>query len=107
LAYKAYCGIFEKILSLLGIKLIAKPLDKPSAVTENQIRSGERNPILGKFGQVKTAYGISRIKARIKDNVQSWIASIIEVLNLIKPAGPSPLLLQIFSADPIYSISCV
>ncbi|MFB9076109.1 hypothetical protein ACFFLS_14310 [Flavobacterium procerum] len=36
-----------------------------------------RNPIEGKFGQAKTAYGLGCIKARMQDTSESWIASII------------------------------
>jgi hypothetical protein len=48
---------------------------------------GERNPIEGKFGQAKTGYGLNRIKARLKGTSETWIASIILVLNLVKLAG--------------------
>ena len=48
---------------------------------------GERNPIEGKFGQAKTGYGLDRIKARLQDTSESWIASIFLVLNLVKLAG--------------------
>ncbi|SDA96048.1 Transposase DDE domain-containing protein, partial [Algoriphagus alkaliphilus] len=51
------------------------------------VRPGERNPIEGKFGQAKNAYGMNRIRARLKHTSQSWIASIILVLNLVKLAG--------------------
>ena len=70
----------------LNIKLIAKPLGRPSAVS-NHVRPGERNPIEGKFCQAKTAYGLNKIKARLKNTCESWIASIILVLNLVKLAG--------------------
>jgi len=69
-----------------GIKLLAKPLGRPSAL-HNHESPGERNPIEGKFGQAKTAYGLNRIKARLRTTSQSWIASIILVLNLVKLAG--------------------
>jgi hypothetical protein len=48
---------------------------------------GERNPIEGKFGQAKTAYGLDRIKARLQGTSESWIATIFLVLNLVKLAG--------------------
>jgi hypothetical protein len=51
------------------------------------VRPPERNPIEGKFGQAKNAYGMNRIRARLKNTSQSWIASIILVLNLVKLAG--------------------
>ena len=72
----------------LDIKLLAKPLGRPSATAVKEyVRPGERNPIEGKFGQGKNAYGLGRIKARLKSTSQSWIASIILVLNLVKLAG--------------------
>ena len=44
-------------------------------------------------GNAKTAYGHNRIRARLKGTSQSWIASIILVLNLVKLAGSVPLYL--------------
>ena len=69
-----------------GIILRAKPLGRPSAVPHH-VSPGERNPIEGKFGQAKTAYGLNRIRARLRGTSESWIASIILVLNLVKLAG--------------------
>ncbi len=86
-------GIFSsrenrKKLKELGIKLLAKLLGRPSkTAVKEYVRPGERNPIEGKFGQGKTAYGLGCIKARLKTTSQSWIASIILVLNLVKLAG--------------------
>jgi len=68
-----------------GISLLAKLLGSPSAVKKN-VSPGERNPIEGKFGQAKTAYGLNRIKARLKNTSESWIACIFLVLNLVKLA---------------------
>jgi transposase, IS5 family len=91
LADKIYCTRENRrLLKELSIKLIAKPLGRPSAVKEH-VRPGERNPIEGKFGQAKTAYGLDRIRARLKNTSQSWIASIILVLNLVKLAGSATL----------------
>src|SRR5690606_30366736 len=65
----------------------AKPLGRPSKqALSNQVSPGERNPIEGKFGQAKTAYGLDRIKARLAQTSESWIASIILVLNLVNLA---------------------
>jgi len=68
------------------VMLLAKPLGRPSAV-QKHVSPGERNPIEGKFGQAKTAYGLNRVKARLRGTSESWIASIILVLNLVKLAG--------------------
>jgi len=56
-------------------------------VDVEHVRPGERNPIEGTFGQAKTAYGLNRIKARMQQTSESWIARIILVLNLIKIIG--------------------
>lgn len=99
LADKLYCSRENrKWLKEKGIKLAAKPLGRPSAkAVENHVSPGERNPIEGKFGQAKNAYGMNRIRARLANTSQSWIASIILVLNLVKLAGEALLCLS-FSA---------
>jgi IS5 family transposase len=79
----------RKKLKGLGIKLKAKPLGRPKAV-EVHVRPGERNPMEGKFGQAKSGYGMDRIKARLPQTSQSWICSIVLVLNLVKLAGQVP-----------------
>jgi hypothetical protein len=87
---KIYCTRDNRAkLKLLGIILRAKPLGRPKAV-EAHVRPGERNPIEGKFGQAKSAYGMNRIKARLQQTSESWIASIVMVLNLVKLAGQVP-----------------
>ena len=102
LADRIYCNRDNRAkLKALGIILRAKPLGRPKAV-EAHVRPGERNPIEGKFGQAKSAYGMNRIKARLDQTSQSWIASIVMVLNLVKLAGQVPyylwMLLFTFSA---------
>lgn len=87
LADKIYCNRANRAaLKLLGITLHAKPLGRPKAV-EDHISPGERNPIEGTFGQAKTAYGMNRIKARLTQTSESWIATIVLVLNLVKLIG--------------------
>ena len=94
LADKIYCNRENRRkLKEAGVRLIAKPLGRPSAVNAEHIRPGERNPIEGKFGQAKTAYGLDRIRARLSETSESWIASIILVLNLVKLAGQAPFTL--------------
>ena len=70
-----------------GIELVGKPLGRPSLAVKIDLSPGERNPIEGKFGQAKTGYGLDRVKARLQDTSESWIASIFLVLNLVKLAG--------------------
>lgn len=92
MADKIFCNRENRRkLKLLGITLRAKPLGRPKAVEESHISPGERNPIEGKIGQGKTKYGMNRIRARLKTTSQSWIASIVLVLNLVKLAGEVPL----------------
>ena len=87
LADQIYCTRANRAaLKELEIKLLAKPLGRPSAMTIH-VSPGERNPIEGKFGQAKTGYGLNRIKARLKGTSECWIACIILVLNLVKLAG--------------------
>jgi IS5 family transposase len=87
LADQIYCTRANRsALKEKEIKLLAKPLGRPSAVSIH-LSPGERNPIEGKFGQAKTGYGLNRIKARLKGTSESWIASIFLVLNLVKLAG--------------------
>jgi len=58
LADQIYCTrVNRALLKEKGIKLLAKPLGRPSAV-KIHLSPGERNPIEGKFGQAKTAYVI-------------------------------------------------
>jgi hypothetical protein len=84
---KIYCNRANRQkLKELDIVLVAKPLGRPRA-TSIRIRPGQRNPIEGKFGQAKTAYGMNRIKARLQQTSESWIAAIIMVLNLVKLTG--------------------
>lgn len=102
LADRIYCTRDNRAkLKELNIRLIAKPLGRPSAV-QVHVSPGERNPIEGKFGQAKTGYGLNRIKARLKGTSESWIASIILVLNLVRLAGEALLCLLIW-APPSFS----
>ncbi len=86
----------RKWLKEKGIILRAKPLGRPSAqAVANHLRPGERNPIEGKFGQAKTAYGMGRIRAKLKETSESWIASIVLVLNLVNFTRVAPYVLML------------
>jgi len=37
---------------------------------------GERNPIEGRFGHAKVAYGLNKIRAKLPSTSTSWIAAI-------------------------------
>ncbi len=85
LADQIYCNRENrKWLKKLGIKLRAKPLGRPrKEALSNLVSPGERNPIEGKFGQAKVRYGLDNISAKLKSTSESWIATIILVLNLV------------------------
>jgi transposase, IS5 family len=85
LADQIYCTRENRRwLKDLGIKLIAKPLGRRSSkAVAVHLSPGERNPIEGKFGQAKIAYGLDNIKAKLKETSESWIAAIALVLNLV------------------------
>lgn len=106
LADQIYCNRNNrKELKGKGIRLLAKPLGRPSAVKKEHVRPGERNPVEGKFGQAKTAYGLANIRARLKDTSESWVACIFLVLNLVKLAGVAPLCLLIKIISQRFSAS--
>jgi len=99
-ADKIYCNRENRrILKELGIELRAKALGRPRAADEKHVSPGERNSIEGKFGQAKTAYGMDRIRARLPQTSESWIAAIILVLNLVRltRAVPYALLTRIIT----------
>lgn len=105
---KIYCNRANRAaLKELKIILRAKPLGRPKAVDVEHVRPGERNPIEGKFGQAKTAYGLNRVKARLQQTSQSWIATIVLVINLVKLAGQVPFTLIhdliSFSVNRVYT----
>lgn len=107
LADQIYCNRKNrKELKEKGIALLAKPLGRPPAVKKQHVRPGERNPVEGKFGQAKTAYGLANIKARLKETSESWIACIFLVLNLVKLAGEAPLCFLIKTANRGFSAAC-
>jgi hypothetical protein len=85
LADKIYCTRENRRrLKELSILLRSKPLGRPSKeALSNPVSPGERNPIEGKFGQAKVAYGLECIKAKLKTTSESWIAAITLVLNLV------------------------
>ena len=74
-----------------GIKYIGRALGRPTAESRQQEEllqkeMAQRNHIEGKFGQAKNAYGLAKIKARLKDTSERWISSVYFVMNLLKLA---------------------
>jgi IS5 family transposase len=94
---KIYCTRENRnYLKDLGIQLQAKPLGRPrKEALLNQVSPGERNPVEGKFGQAKVAYGMDNIMAKLKTTSESWIGSIVMVLNLVKLMRLIPLWLKL------------
>ena len=68
LADQIYCTRDNrKQLKLPDIHLIAKPLGRSSAqALKVHLRAGEGNPVEGKFGQAKVAYGLENKSQIIK-----------------------------------------
>ena len=71
------------------VRFVGKQLGRPPKISSAQKRKLQkemagRNEIEGKFGQGKNAYGLQKIKARMKETSESWIMSIYFIMNLIK-----------------------
>jgi hypothetical protein len=72
-----------------AIQFVGKQLGRPPKISSSEKRTlqkemGRRNEIEGKFGQGKNAYGLQKIKARMKQTSESWIMSIYFIMNLVK-----------------------
>ncbi len=78
-------------LKSLNIKIYGKPLGRPKQKAKTSAqkyrdrkKQAQRNHVEGKFGQAKRGYGLNNIMARRKDTSESWINSIIFIMNLQK-----------------------
>ena len=82
-------NIFKKYMPKFNLKWgeIKSQFDKAAQQPNNTIQINQKK------------YGMNRIRARLKNTNQSWIASVILVLNLIKLAGVALVCLG-FSAGP-------
>lgn len=74
-----------------GIRCSGKPLGRPPKTEKTACQKrkerkeqAERNHIEGKFGQGKNAYGLNKIRAKLKETSESWICAIFLVMNLTK-----------------------
>ena len=68
LADQIYCTrVNRAALKEKGIKLIAKPLGRPSAVP-NHVKPGERNPVEGKFGQAKNCIWVKPYQGKASEH---------------------------------------
>src|SRR6056297_1711460 len=81
----------RKWLKERGIRITAPPLGRkkiketPSYYQKRKRKKEaiERNHIEAKFGQGKNGYNLNKIRAKLKDTSESWIACIFFVMNLI------------------------
>ena len=97
----------RKFLKELNIKIYGKPLGRPKQQIKTSAqryrdrkKEAQRNHIEGKFGQAKRGYGLNNIMARRKDTSESWINTIIFIMNLqklLKIAGKYGYFLYSFS----------
>ena len=75
-----------------GIRHTGRPLGrKPKKEKQNRYQEqkqkkekNERNQIEGKFGQGKAGYSMNKIMARLADTHESWVASIVFVMNILR-----------------------
>ena len=80
----------RRLLGELDILFSGKPLGRPKADQREAQKKlfeedkGKRNQIEGKFGQGKNGYNLGKIRARLPETSQSWIASIVFVMNIVK-----------------------
>lgn len=75
-----------------GIRHTGRPLGrKPKKETQTRYQKdkqrrekNERNQIEGKFGQGKAGYNMNKIMARLADTHESWVASIVFIMNILR-----------------------
>lgn len=70
-----------------GIRYYGKPLGRPPKLSRSQKKAmkrgeGIRNRVEGKFGEGKRKYQLDCVKAKKQETSESWIASIIFVMNI-------------------------
>ncbi len=70
-----------------GIKIAEKPLGRPKKESSYEKKKrkklkNKRNQIEGKFGEGKNGNSLNKVRARLKDTSESWIAGIFLVMNL-------------------------
>lgn len=70
-----------------GIQITNKPLGRPKketsyAKSKKKKLKNKRNQIEGKFGEAKNGNSLNKVRARLKDTSESWVAGIFFVMNL-------------------------
>ena len=85
---QAYCTKDNRRYCLKhGIRISAKPLGRPkkSQTVDRKIvyqDSCDRNIVEGKFGEVKTTYGLERLSTRLKETSEAEIQVSLMIMNL-------------------------
>jgi hypothetical protein len=67
----------------LGRKRTKEPMSYYQKRKQKKERA-ERNAIEGKFGQGKNGYELNKIRARLMNTSESWIAAIFFIMNLVR-----------------------
>jgi len=70
-----------------GSKIAEKPLGRPKKESSYEKKKkkklkNKRNQIEGKFGEGKNGNSLNKVRARLEDTSESWIAGIFLVMNL-------------------------
>jgi len=79
----------RRVMKEKGIRFVGKSLGRPAAGQKERERvltkeMAARNAIEGKFGQGKNAYGLAKIRAKLKGTSESWVMAIYLVMNLVR-----------------------
>lgn len=76
----------ERNIRLTGVALGIPSKEKESYYQKKKKKkeSNRRNQIEGKFGQGKNAYGLNKIRARLKETSESWVYGIFFAMNVIR-----------------------
>jgi hypothetical protein len=80
----------EKNIRITAPALGRKPVKTVlTAYRRRKLRkeAAQRNAIEGKFGQGKNGYNLNKIRARLRETSESWVACIFFVMNLLAMAG--------------------
>jgi len=77
----------RKWLDEKGITITNKPLGRPEketsyAKSKKKKLKNKRNQIEGKFGEGKNGNSLNKVRARLKDTSESWVAGVFFVMNL-------------------------
>ena len=94
-----------------GIRFCGKPLGRPpkeelSLYQKSRQRKEQRsrNQIEGKFGEGKNGFNLNRIRAKLRETSESWIATIIFVMNINQMARASKPEPNDFWPNPVHVI---